>query len=107
MQQDKTTYTVDFENAHNYFEIHDALKSGLDFPEYYGANLDALYDCLTEMIDNDSIIILKNFQNAEKASEDYANKILKVFHNAKHYADDLFPDSQIIVEKSGERTVLP
>ncbi|MGM9636345.1 MAG: barstar family protein, partial [Candidatus Avispirillum sp.] len=51
MQQDKTTYTVDFKNAHNYFEIHDALKSGLNFPEYYGANLDALWDCLRDMID--------------------------------------------------------
>ena len=28
---------------------HDYLKEMLDFPEYYGANLDALYDCLTDL----------------------------------------------------------
>ena len=42
----------------NYIEIdgklieaegHDYLKEALNFPEYYGKNLDALYDCLTEI----------------------------------------------------------
>lgn len=28
---------------------HDYLMEALDFPDYYGKNLDALYDCLCEM----------------------------------------------------------
>lgn len=28
---------------------HDYLKSALNFPDYYGKNLDALYDCLCEI----------------------------------------------------------
>ena len=28
---------------------HDYLKEVLNLPDYYGKNLDALYDCLTEM----------------------------------------------------------
>lgn len=28
---------------------HDYLMEALDFPDYYGKNLDALYDCLTEI----------------------------------------------------------
>ena len=28
---------------------HDYLAEALDLPDYYGKNLDALYDCLTEM----------------------------------------------------------
>ena len=28
---------------------HDYLMQALDFPDYYGKNLDALYDCLCEM----------------------------------------------------------
>jgi RNAse (barnase) inhibitor barstar len=28
---------------------HDYLMQALDLPDYYGRNLDALYDCLTEM----------------------------------------------------------
>lgn len=29
-------------------EGHKYLKEALDFPDYYGENLDALYDCLCE-----------------------------------------------------------
>lgn len=28
---------------------HDYLKEVLNFPDYYGKNLDALYDCLTDI----------------------------------------------------------
>lgn len=30
-------------------QVHDYLKEMLHFPEWYGANLDALYDCLTSL----------------------------------------------------------
>ena len=30
-------------------EGHDYLIKALDLPDYYGKNLDALFDCLTEM----------------------------------------------------------
>lgn len=29
--------------------VHDYLKECFHFPEYYGKNLDALYDCLTDL----------------------------------------------------------
>ena len=30
-------------------QLHDALARQLALPEYYGRNLDALFDCLTEL----------------------------------------------------------
>lgn len=30
-------------------EVHDRFAQTLDFPEYYGRNLDALFDCLTDV----------------------------------------------------------
>ena len=101
MEQDKTIYTVDFKDVQYYLEIHEALKDGLRFPEYYGANLDALWDCLTDFIDNDDTIILKNYQFVEKTNEEYARKILDVFKDAKHYANDAFAGARIIVERDG------
>ena len=35
---------------------HDYIAEALDFPDYYGKNLDALYDCLTE-IEADIVIV--------------------------------------------------
>ncbi len=31
--------------------LHAALAEALDFPDWYGANLDALYDCLQDLDD--------------------------------------------------------
>ena len=31
-------------------EIHFIIQKALDFPDYYGENLDALWDCLTDMV---------------------------------------------------------
>lgn len=32
-------------------QLHAALAQALSFPDWYGHNLDALYDCLTDMED--------------------------------------------------------
>lgn len=45
---------------------HDYLKEALDFPDYYGKNLDALYDCLCEIgVETDITLI-----NSDCVSQD-------------------------------------
>lgn len=39
--------------------IHDQLSQALQFPHFYGRNLDALYDCLSE-VQEDVCFSLKN-----------------------------------------------
>ena len=45
-------------------EIHEMLAKELDFPDYYGKNLDALYDVLTEESLETEITI--NFEGMEE-----------------------------------------
>ena len=104
MEKNDEKYVVDFKGVHYYLEIHKALKEGLDFPDYYGFNLGALWDCLTDMIENDTEIILKNFQNVENTNKEYAEKILSIFKRTKHYDDDRYVGARIIVERNGVET---
>jgi len=53
-------------------EAHDYLKEVFSFPEYYGKNLDAFYDCLSDM---GPIYICLLYES--KANE-YSKKILEV-----------------------------
>ena len=39
---------LDFRFYENAKEVHAFLKRTMDFPDYYGMNLDALYDVLTD-----------------------------------------------------------
>ena len=43
-------------------EGHDYLKEVLNFPDYYGKNLDALYDCLTDIgVETEIRLLNKDF----------------------------------------------
>ncbi|MGI6070789.1 MAG: barstar family protein [Blautia sp.] len=38
-------------------EIHEFLQNEMDFPEYYGGNLSALYDMLTDLCEETKVSI--------------------------------------------------
>lgn len=78
---------LDAEKLNDRRESHIYLAKKLNFPEYYGRNLNALYDCLTEI---DKTVIL--FENEEKGVVNY-RRIRQVFENAAEANDGL-----IIVE---------
>ncbi len=61
----QTKVILDGSSFKNAKDIHDYLAKALDFPTYYGANLDALYDCLTSMKQNVLIIVchMDNYKN--------------------------------------------
>ncbi len=56
---------------------HAYLKEMMSFPDYYGENLDALHDVLTEV---DGIRVC--FMNVELAEGDYVKKIIRVFEDS-------------------------
>ena len=58
---------------------HEYLQKVMGFPDYYGKNLDALYDCLTELSDAEI-----SFVNVAKAGR-YFEKINAVFEDAAEY----------------------
>lgn len=45
-------------------QLHQALFQALSLPEWYGHNLDALFDCLTELSDRTHLILLNWNTNA-------------------------------------------
>ncbi len=73
--------TIDCSEIDTADGFHDALAQALSFPDYYGKNLDALYDCLTDDF-TDRELILNNWHSLEYKLKDYSGKALYVFHQA-------------------------
>lgn len=65
-------------------ETHKYLKDMLKLPDYYGFNLDALYDCLTE----EGNLVLK-IVNSETA-EAYFHRVYEVMMDAAEENPDLY-----------------
>ena len=51
--------------------LHRLLAEQLDFPAWYGGNLDALYDCLTDLTEETSIVLLHSQAAAETLGAGY------------------------------------
>ena len=97
-------YRVDFSTVEDFWDIHRILKKSLNFPDYYGKNLDALFDCLTDMLGDISIIEIRGLEKTKKY-DGYDRRLLKVFSDAKHAFDDEFSDRFFvtIVHEDGTR----
>jgi len=50
-------------------QMHQLLSQELDFPEWYGGNLDALYDCLTDLTDDVEITVVESDELIAKLGE--------------------------------------
>ena len=68
-------------NIKTKIELHIYVCQKLQFPKYYGKNLNALYDCLTERADIKRITFY-NFTELQLCLGGYADSFLKVFQDA-------------------------
>ena len=49
-----TTFTFDLEKINSKEDFHTQLAKALQLPDYYGSNLDAMVDCLRDILDQNS-----------------------------------------------------
>lgn len=75
--------TLDGNRLGDAAQVHDYLKETLDFPEYYGKNLDALYDCLTDLADIEITITAPDKDGA------IFQKVLRIFKAANRENEGL------------------
>ena len=75
--------TLDITPFAEKISLHRYLKEQLDFPFYYGTNLDALFDELTSI--TDALLITLRYPKVPQGSmEDYLPPLLAVFRDAVH-----------------------
>ena len=104
MNKKYTKYTVDFTKVNYYFEMHEVIWKSLDFPDYYGCNWSAFWDCLTDMYGEPIHIEIVGLDVIKKRFDGCADKIVKILEKFKHFNNDLFCDDiKIEIVRAGVR----
>lgn len=70
--------TLDAAMLRERLPAHDYLKEALSLPDHYGKNLDALYDCLTELEETEI-----HFVHSDAAEDSYYTKVRALFLQAQ------------------------
>ena len=92
MYQYKEIYTLDFSNVNYINEVHEIIKKGLDFPDYYGKNWYAFWDCLTDMVGDPLHIELVGFEKVQSKFPRDAKIMLDILKDLKHWSNDEYAD---------------
>ena len=86
-------YFIDLSEVNDREQLHDALEAALPLPEYYGRNLDALNDALTDMAVYypSCIIFIRGAEAAgQGAAGDYIRKLRCLCSRLEQEEDNLF-----------------
>ena len=97
-------YKVDFSPIEGYWDIHGILKESLELPDYYGGSLDALHDCLTDLLAYENHIEIYGLEKLRRY-DNYGERLILVFRAAKHYCDSKYAErfNVVIVHEDGKR----
>ena len=78
-------YIIDFTGVKTVWYFYEAIEKGLKLPEWFGKNLDALWDMLTGFIDCPTVIYFKGVNSLPEALDKKMESVLRVFTKAVNY----------------------
>lgn len=83
-------------------ELQEALAETMNFPDWYGRNLDALYDCLTDIVDPTCVGIC-HLEDDQSEMVKYRRKVVRVFQDAEEENDALCIMTELVQNKKQQR----
>ncbi len=84
-------YIIDLKRVKTQEQLHEVLKKKLELPDYYGGNLDALYDALNEKT-KEMQIVFTHCYNAKKNLGEYFDSLKEIFVDLSKYNEKIIVD---------------
>ena len=81
------TVVIDFSKCKYPMDLHNEIREKLELPEWYGNNLDALWDMLTGFIET-PIEITVIYKPENKMAENLKESVLKVIETFKEASEE-------------------
>ena len=72
---------LDFSGIKTLWNLHEYFKDTFHLPDYYGHNMDALWDCLYYSFEFPTTIILKNIEKLTSEMNEAVQTMLELFED--------------------------
>ena len=87
---EQRTIILDITNCKDLNDLHKRIKTDFNFPDFYGENWDAFWDCITDINGIPLYIEIHNFNVlAEKLFEE-SEYLIDSLKRLKHYGNDKY-----------------
>ena len=96
------TIELDLTGCKYLLEIHEKIRVAFDFPEWYGKNWDAFWDCMTDIICINLEIEILNLDALDSDLREDKEKLICLLKELKHLDNDEWCDITIIKIQDGE-----
>lgn len=85
MDNKQQKYIIDFKDVKNRYDMFETISTAMDFPDYFGNNWDACWDCITDMANLEIKIDVLNFDILKKISEKDFAIFIELMTDFKNY----------------------
>ena len=96
-------YTIDFRNVTHFLEMHAVIVMSLDFPDYYGCNWDAFWDCMRELHGAPCYIEIFGLDVIERLFDDDASIMLSLLKDWKQFGAKCGREHQVVIVRGDKR----
>ena len=80
---------LDLTGCKSLLELHLIIKDTFGFPDFYGNNLDALWDSMREYCPSDTIVYIKGVGTLPKNFDEYMEKVFEVFQDVEDLDENI------------------
>ena len=95
--------TLDFDGIKSLWTLHEYFKEVFNLPDYYGHNMDALWDCLDCSFEVPTTIVLRNIAKIPSEMSEAVEIMLELFDDLQRENEEV----TIQIESSVLATTLP
>ena len=93
---------VDLQDLSSIREMHVRIREGLHFPDYYGENWYAFWDCATDLLGEELEIEFTGVEWLQRRYPAEWDVLFAYLKDLKHYDDDCYADITHIVIVTGD-----
>ncbi|MEH1009419.1 barstar family protein [Winogradskyella sp. ECml5-4] len=71
------TFKINGRKLINWKAFHSEFKTELNFPDYYGENMDAWIDCIDELTERPTLLLIENGKHLKENAPELLNAIME------------------------------